>query len=75
MATFSLRVPDGDGDFGTYTFPTEADRSAFRLGLESAGEYGAADAGHADGGACCECGGPHNCDECPVFDGDPKGGA
>lgn len=26
---------------------------------------------HSDGGKCCECGGAHECDVCPVFDG-PK---
>lgn len=68
---YRLVAPDGCGGVGTYTFKTEAERSAFRLGMESAGDFGCVDAGHADGGACCECGGPHNCDECPVFDGGP----
>lgn len=26
---------------------------------------------HSDGGACCECGGAHECEACPTFDGVP----
>lgn len=22
---------------------------------------------HSDGGTCCECGGAHECEDCPVF--------
>lgn len=25
------------------------------------------DGRHDDGGTCCECGGPHECDACPTF--------
>ena len=34
---FWIRGIDADGEVGTWTFPTEVERDAFRLGWESAG--------------------------------------